>query len=107
MAGPLLGFIYHIIDGLLFFILAALAVYAVLSWLIAFNVINTRNPGIYRLMDMLDRFIGPILEPLRRLIPPIGGMDISFILAWLIIEGMRDYLLRPAFENLGQLLGAQ
>lgn len=103
MPTGIIGFTYFIIDSLLSLILFALFLTAVLSWLTAFNIINTRNPGIYRLMDMLDRFTAPILEPFRRLIPSVGGFDISFILAWLVIEGIQRFLLPPAFANL-QLL---
>ncbi len=100
----LIDFIFFIIEGLLNILLLCLIVYAVLSWLVAFNVINTRNPGVWRLMDMLDRIISPILAPFRAIVPNIGGLDISFILAWLVIEGMLKILLPIAQSNLHLLL---
>ena len=100
----LIGFIFFIIGSLLDIIVLCLIVYAVLSWLVAFNVINTRNPAVWRLMDMLDRIISPILAPFRAIVPNLGGLDISFILAFLVIKGMQIYLLPAAEANLHLLL---
>jgi YggT family protein len=50
---------------------------AVLSWLIAFNVINTRNRFIATVIDFLYRITEPVLRPLRRIIPNLGGIDIT------------------------------
>jgi len=105
MPAGIIGFVFFVLNGLFSLISLALIVSAVLSWLIAFNVLNTRNPGIYRLMDMLDRFTAPILEPFRRLIPPIGGIDLSFIIALLVIRGIQYYLLPAAEGSLYQLVG--
>ena len=49
---------------------------AILSWLIAFNVINTRNRFVATVIDFLYRITEPALRPLRRIIPTIGGLDI-------------------------------
>ena len=100
----LISFIFYIINGLLSLIVLCLIVYAVLSWLVAFNVINTRNPGVWRVMDMLDRVVSPILAPFRAVVPNIGGLDISFILAFLVIQGMQMFLLPAAEYNLHLLL---
>jgi YggT family protein len=100
----LIGFIFFIINGLLDLIVLCLIVYAVLSWLVAFNVVNTRNPGVWRIMDILDRIISPILAPFRAFVPNLGGLDISFILAFLVIKGMQIYLLPAAEYNLHLLL---
>ncbi|MDF3075032.1 MAG: hypothetical protein K0S54_2699 [Alphaproteobacteria bacterium] len=50
---------------------------AILSWLIAFNVINTRNRFVATVIDFLYRITEPVLRPLRRIIPTIGGIDIT------------------------------
>ena len=50
---------------------------AILSWLFAFDVINHRNRFVSQIADFLDRVTAPILEPFRRIIPPLGGIDIS------------------------------
>lgn len=100
----LISFIFYIINGLLSLIVFCLVIYAILSWLVAFNVINTRNPAVWRTMDLLDRVISPILAPFRAFVPNLGGLDISFILAFLVIQGMQLYLLPAAEYNLHMLL---
>lgn len=50
---------------------------AVVSWLIAFQVINTNNPQAENLVRLLEKLTEPVYRPLRRYIPPIGGVDIT------------------------------
>ena len=100
----LLDFIFFIIRSLLQVIELCLIVYAILSWLVAFNVVNSRSPAVWRTMDMLDRVVSPILAPFRKIVPNLGGLDISFILAFLVIEGMLRFLLPAAHDNLQLLL---
>ncbi len=50
---------------------------AVLSWLIAFNVVNTRNQVVHTVGDMLYRLTEPLLRPIRSMLPNLGGIDIS------------------------------
>ena len=105
MAFDIAGFIFFIIGGLFSFISFALIAYAILSWLVAFNIVNTRNRGIYMIMDVLERITVPVLAPFRMIIPPMGGLDISFIVAILVIQAIERFLLPPAEATLRQLLG--
>jgi YggT family protein len=50
---------------------------AVLSWLVAFNVVNVRNPIVHTIGDFLYRVTEPALRPIRALLPNLGGLDIS------------------------------
>ena len=50
---------------------------AVLSWLIAFNVVNTRNPLVHNIGEFLYRVTEPLLRPIRNLMPNLGGIDVS------------------------------
>ena len=50
---------------------------AVLSWLIAFNVVNTRNPIVHSVGEFLWRVTEPALRPIRNMLPSLGGIDIS------------------------------
>jgi len=52
-------------------------VQVVLSWLVAFNVINTGNRFVYMVGDFLYRITEPALKPIRRLLPTMGGIDLS------------------------------
>ncbi|HEY0599053.1 YggT family protein [Brevundimonas sp.] len=93
----IIGFIFFVIDAVLGLFVLALVVYAILSWLVAFDVINYRNRFVASLAHTLDRIISPVLAPLRAFIPPLGGIDITPIVAWILIAGIRIYLL-PASE---------
>ncbi len=52
-------------------------VQAILSWLIALNVINTQNPVVRQIWMALDRMTQPIYAPIRRILPDFGGLDLS------------------------------
>ena len=58
---------------------------AVLSWLIAFNVVNTRNQFVAMVWDFLYRITEPVLGPIRRVMPNLGGLDISPVILILLI----------------------
>ncbi len=50
---------------------------AILSWLVAFNVVNTSNRAIYMIGDFLYRITEPAMRPIRRILPNMGGIDLS------------------------------
>jgi YggT family protein len=58
---------------------------AVISWLIAFNVVNTRNEFVRSVESFLYRVTEPVLGPIRRILPNLGGIDVSPIILLLII----------------------
>jgi YggT family protein len=91
------SFLYFVIDGLLGLLVVAIIISAILSWLVAFDVINLRNHVVYSIAHFLDAVTRPFLRPVQKIIPPIGGVDISPIIVLLIIQGIRQYLLPLAF----------
>lgn len=105
IGGGIAGFIYFLVDQLFFLLWLAIIVSAVLSWLFAFDVINYRNRFVGQLANFLDSVVSPVLAPLRRFIPPLGGIDVTPIVALLIIQGVRAYLLPPFGAALATLLG--
>jgi YggT family protein len=78
----------------------ALIISAILSWLVAFNVINTTNRFVYQAGDFLYRITEPALRPIRNFIPNMGGVDISPVILILIIFFVRN-LLREMFFAIG------
>jgi YggT family protein len=74
---------------------------AVLSWLVAFNVINTSNKFVYTVGDFLYRVTEPALRPIRRILPDLGGIDISPIVLILLLYFIQNVLaqlvMRGAF----------
>ena len=95
---PLIGFIVLIIDLYMWVVIAG----AILSWLIAFNVVNTNNRFVYQVADMLYRLTEPALRPIRNILPNLGGIDISPVILILFLLFIRDVVLLgwilPLFE---------
>src|SRR3569623_3031863 len=91
------SFLLYIVDGLLQRLARAIIVSAILSWLVAFDVINQRNQFVYNLARFLDAVTRPILRPVQKIIPPIGGVDISPLIVLLLLQGIRIYLLPLIF----------
>jgi YggT family protein len=77
----LLAFINYLLSIYLFILIAA----AILSWLIVFNVVNTRHPAVAMIADFFYRVTEPVLRPIRKWLPNFGGIDVSFIVLFLII----------------------
>jgi len=72
---------------------------AILSWLIAFNVVNTRNQFVSSIAEFLYRITEPLLAPIRNFMPNLGGLDISPIILILIImfiQRVITYYIYPA-----------
>jgi YggT family protein len=86
---PLIGFIVLVIDLYIWVVIAS----AILSWLIAFNVVNTSNRFVYTIADMLYRVTEPALRPIRNILPNLGGIDISPVIVILVLLFIRDVVL--------------
>jgi YggT family protein len=74
--GPILYILIQIINLYMYLLLAA----AILSWLIAFSVVNTRNQFVSNIAEFLYRITEPLPGPIRRRLPGFGGLDISPII---------------------------
>jgi YggT family protein len=71
---------------------------AVLSWLVAFNVVNVRNQFVATIGDFLYRITEPLLRPIRNMLPSLGGLDISpviLILIIILIQRLIFYYVEP------------
>jgi len=71
-------------------------VQAVLSWLVAFNVINTHNDFVRQLLYALDRMTAPLYRPIRKILPDFGGIDFSPIVVLLLIWVLQRLLMGVA-----------
>ena len=71
---------------------------AILSWLVAFNVINTHNDFVRSLLYALDRMTAPIYRPIRKILPDFGGLDFSPIVVLLLIYVLRILLAGVAMD---------
>ena len=70
--------------------------YVIISWLVAFNVLNTQNRFVYSLLDLTYRLTEPFLNKIRRFLPNLGAFDISpiilLLLIWFIEMCMKLYI---------------
>jgi YggT family protein len=82
----------RLVDNIVTLYIWLLILAAVMSWLISFNVINTRNRLVYTVADFLYRVTEPALRPIRRYIPSLGGIDISPVVLILALWFIRDLL---------------
>ena len=62
-----------------------LIIYVIMSWLIAFNVVNTYSPFVNSLNTILHRLTEPLLRPIRRIVPNVGGLDLSVLVLLLLV----------------------
>ncbi len=73
---------------------------AIMSWLVAFGVVNTRNQFIRTVVDVLYRVTEPALRPIRRIMPNLGGVDISPVILLLLLFFLRSLLAEYVFSSL-------
>ncbi len=84
--------IFQVLDLLLRVLTWVIIIQAILSWLVAFNVINTYNDFVRQLLGALDRITEPLYRPIRRILPDFGGIDFSPIVVLLLIYVARILL---------------
>jgi YggT family protein len=70
---------------------------AILSWLIAFGVVNTRNQAVAMIGEFLYRITEPALRPIRAVLPNLGGIDISPVILILIIYFIQEVIVRYVY----------
>ena len=76
-------------------------VQVVISWLVVFNVLNTRSAGVRAFINGIDRVTEPLYRPLRRILPNIGSIDIAPLVVVIIIVFLRSYLLPGILMEVG------
>ena len=86
---PFVHALLYLFNSLISLIIFVVIVNAVISWLVAFDVVNLRNPTAYRIVRTLDAITAPMLAPIRRFMPNLGGVDISPIILLLLLQALR------------------
>lgn len=97
-SGAMRSFLY-VIDIAIELYIWVIIISAILSWLVAFNVVNPYNRLVAILIDTTDRLTEPALRPIRRILPNLGGIDISPVILILVLIFVRSLL----FELFGPL----
>jgi YggT family protein len=92
--------IHRLLDTIIVIYIWLLIAGAVMSWLVAFNVINTYNRFVYMVNEFLLRVTEPALGPVRRVLPTLAGVDLSPLVLVLLLILLRDFLDLLVFELL-------
>ena len=92
--------LYQIISILLNVLWWIIIVQAIMSWLIAFNVINTYNDFVRSIWIALDRLTQPLYRPIRRVMPDLGALDLSPMVVLLLIIILQQAILPAIFRPL-------
>jgi YggT family protein len=85
----LLSFISYLLWLYVYVLIAA----AIMSWLVAFNVVNPRNPAVAMIGEFLYRITEPVLRPIRTMLPNLGGIDVSPLIVVLIIMFITNVII--------------
>ena len=97
----MVGALFNVIDLLLRVLTYIIIAQAILSWLVAFNVINTYNDFVRSFLSALDRITEPLYRPIRRILPDFGGIDFSPLVVLLLIYVLRILLSGVAYDLQG------
>jgi YggT family protein len=101
MLDPLIAALLWLFDTLVGLYIFVIISAVVVSWLIAFGVLNTYNPMARTVIRVLDALTEPVFRRIRRIIPPIGGLDLSPMLVILALYFLRilvdGYALRAGY----------
>ena len=82
----------NLIDNIVTIYIWILILSVILSWLVAFNVVNTSNRFVYVVGDFLFKVTEPVLRPIRRVLPNLGGIDISPVVLILLLYFLRNLM---------------
>ncbi len=88
-----MGSLLFLFHSVLTLYLWCVIISVVLSWLVAFNVVNVRNRFVFMVGDVLHRITEPALRPMRQLIPNLGNIDISPLILIMLIYFARNLLV--------------
>ena len=66
----------------------------IISWLVAFNILNTQNRFVYSILEMTYRLTNPILNKIRGFLPNLGSLDISPIILLVLIEALNIFMFK-------------
>ena len=99
-AEPAMYSLLSLIDTVIRIYIGILIASAVLSWLIAFNVVNTANQTVGMIADALWRLTEPALRPIRRILPVFGGLDLSPVVLILLLIFARNLLFEIFYRAL-------
>lgn len=93
--------LFWLLDSAISLYVWALIIAAVLSLLLAFNVLDSRNRFVWAVADFFYRVTEPVLRPIRRRLPDLGGVDLSPLVVILVLQALRIFLATTLAPALG------
>ena len=93
----------NLFNNIVDFFIWAIILSALMSWLIGFNVLNINNRLIYILADFLNRLTEPFLSPIRRVLPHLGGIDLSPVILILLLIFLKDLINNNYYDFINKL----
>ena len=96
--------LFSIIDMILQVLVWVIIAQVIISWLVAFNVINTQSNFVRTMLDVLDRLTAPLYRPIRKILPDFGGIDFSPIVLILAVQILRKLNAGLALETSATLM---
>ena len=100
----LIEFLYIIVHLLIQAVIWLIIAWVIVSWLVNFDVINMRNRMANQVVRMLDSVTRPIMRPVQRIVPPLGGLDLSPMIVIIVLGAADQALLPPLFRWLVSLV---
>jgi YggT family protein len=85
--------LFQLVDTIISIYIWIIIIQVMLSWLVAFKVVNTGNRVIYVIGDALFRLTEPVMRPVRKFIPAIGGFDLSPVVVILVLVFVRNLIV--------------
>ena len=82
----------NLLGEILYLYSLCLIVWVIMATLVSFKILNKSQPVVWKVMDVLNRLIEPALKPIRKVLPDLGGVDISPILLILLLNFAREAL---------------
>ena len=92
--------IFILLDSMITIYLWIIIINAILSWLVAFNILNTQNRFVFSVLDATYKLTDPALNKIRRFIPTFGSIDISPVVLILILMFLRNIIFEILAPNL-------
>ena len=84
--------IFFLLDSIITIYLWIIIINAILSWLVAFNILNTQNRFVFSVLDTTHKLTDPALNKIRRFIPMFGSIDISPVVLILLLMFLRNII---------------
>ena len=93
----------NLFNNIIGFVIWAIILSALMSWLIGFNIVNINNKMVYIIADFLNRLTEPFLSPIRRILPNLGGIDLSPVVLILLLIFLKDLVNNNYYDFINNL----